>query len=89
MRRLVAFDGTTRRPPLRWLDAGVSRWAARDPTGRILQGVIDDFWRESAPLLERTERACPAALAAWPATKARIVTEIEAASAFARNLRPR
>jgi hypothetical protein len=38
---------------------------------------VDDFWRDNAALLETPDRACPAAVARWPAAQARIVAEIE------------
>jgi hypothetical protein len=81
--RLIAFEGRTRRPPLRWVaanqwdDAQIARWLARKPAGRALKQAMDEFWAEATPLLDDSASACPAAVAAWPAVQARIVAEIE------------
>lgn len=82
-RRLVAFEDRGRRPPVRWESwyrRDIDRWTRRDGDGRALQRSLDDFWRENAPLLDDTARACPAAAARWPDMQARIVAEIEASN---------
>lgn len=82
--RLVAFEGRTRRPPIRWTAASyreersIRRWIARHSSGRALQAAIDEFWRESEPLLLDSERTCPEATARWPSVQARIVAPLEA-----------
>jgi hypothetical protein len=90
VRRLVMFEDGRRRPPVKWsswYQAEIERWTRLNGDGRALQQALDAFWRDSAPLLEEPDRACPAAVARWPAAQARIVAEIEAHSAFARRLR--
>jgi|GEM_PF-1855889 len=90
--RLIAFEGETRRPPVRWLPSSsgdardIGRWLRADPSGRALQRAMDEFWRESGPLLDSPQRACPAALARWPSVQRRIVAPIE--EAIRRNIRP-
>lgn len=90
--RLIAFEGPTRRPPIRWNASSsgdphdIARWLRDDPTGRALQSALDEFWRENAPLVDPSERACPAALARWPSVQARIVAPI--VEAIDRGIRP-
>lgn len=88
--RLVAFADETRRPPVRWNTSSsgapgdIDLWLRTHPSGLALQGAMDEFWRENAPLLDTDESACPAALARWPSVQARIVAPIE--DAIARNV---
>lgn len=85
--RLVAFDGTSRRPPVRWsaefetIEREIVRWTKRDRTGRALQRSMDAFWRDHAALLDAPERACPDAAARWPSVQARIVARLESLAA--------
>jgi hypothetical protein len=82
--RLVAFDGDTRRPPVRWsadfesIEADLVRWTRRSRTGRLLQQAMDEFWRENGPLLGDDARICPEATARRSAIQARIVAALEA-----------
>jgi hypothetical protein len=88
--RLVAFENRTRRPPVRWDTSyrpEIERWAQRTDEGRALQQAADDFWRESAPLLGEPGSACPAAVARWPTTQARILADIETHYPVARRVR--
>jgi hypothetical protein len=78
--RLVAFENRGRRPPVRWdtpYRPEIERWTGGSAEGRALQQAVNDFWRDNAALLEEPLRACPAAVARWPAAQARIVAEIE------------
>jgi hypothetical protein len=47
------------------------------PSGRAFKAALDDFWRESGPLLGDSDRICPAAVARWPEAQARIVALVE------------
>lgn len=81
--RLTAFAGDTRRAPVRWTiggdeEARVARWLKRDPSGRLLQETLRDFWRESEPLLASEALACPSAAARWPVARAEILRQIDA-----------
>jgi hypothetical protein len=90
LRRLTAFEGTTRRPPVRWFtedplqEEQIKRWTAADPAGQALQAAMDEFWREHQTMLGDTTRLCPRALAQWPAVRAPLVAELEAALAARR-----
>jgi hypothetical protein len=81
--RLAAFAAGTRRPPLRWSGVNrrqeqeIRRWTRLVPTGRVLRQAMDDFWRETAPLLGDTTTACPEAAARWPAVQARLVDTLD------------
>ncbi|HEX8580138.1 MAG TPA: hypothetical protein VF655_11170 [Allosphingosinicella sp.] len=90
LRRLTAFDAASRRPPLRWFtedplqEKQIKRWIAADSAGRALQAAADEFWREHENMLGDTSRLCPKALAQWPAVRAQLVAELEAALAARR-----
>ncbi|HEX8194497.1 MAG TPA: hypothetical protein VF552_16535 [Allosphingosinicella sp.] len=77
--RLTVFEGRGRRPPLGWSTENhlfgeqIRAWAASSGTGRKLRRVMDDFWRETAPLLGSPERLCPRAAARRAEIQARIV----------------
>ena len=92
--RLVAFEGHGRSLPVRWTADSyrevqrIRGWMARDPGGRALKAAIDEFWSESAPLLDAPEHACPAATARWPSVQAQIVAPLEAWVARYPNWRP-
>lgn len=75
--RLAAFQGQSRRPPVRWLGADIQRWARRHPSGQALQQAADIFWRENEGLLGSTELACPAAAERWRAEQSRLVALID------------
>jgi hypothetical protein len=80
--RLVAFEGRTRRPPIRWTPDSsrhqdIIRWTRRDPSGRALQAAMDAFWQEHGAVLSESERVCPAATARWPSVQAQIVAPLE------------
>ena len=77
-RRAMAFEGTTRRPPVRWIDEEIRRWADRKASGRTLQQAIAQFWSEQEPLLADTDKLCPTAAARWRADQSRLFTLIEA-----------
>lgn len=82
--RMTAFDGRSRRLPLRWMgrdartDEQVRRWLRRQPAGRALKSAADEFWAEAEPLLADSSLLCPDATAAWPAEQAPLVKQIEA-----------
>jgi hypothetical protein len=90
LRRLTAFEGRERRPPLRWVTEEpwqaqeIRRWLRLVPAGRAMKTALDDFWRENEPLLGDEERICPAAVARRPEVQARIVALIEAELALQR-----
>jgi hypothetical protein len=83
LRRIAAFEGNARRPPLRWTTEEpwqaqeIRRWMRLVPSGRAFKAALDDFWRESGPLLGDSDRICPAAVARWPEAQARIVALVE------------
>ena len=76
LRRLMAFEYSSRRPPVRWFtedrvqEKDIARWSTGTRTGRALAGAIDAFWREQAGSLADTGQVCPEALEAWPAVQA-------------------
>ena len=82
--RLVAFDGDTRRPPVRWsaefesIEQDLVRWTRRSRTGRLVGRAMDEFWRENGPLLGSDARTCPETAARRAAIQARIVAALEA-----------
>ncbi|HZF93338.1 MAG TPA: hypothetical protein VEZ20_00545 [Allosphingosinicella sp.] len=82
--RLAAFASGTRRPPLRWAGVNrrqeqeIGRWTRLVPSGRVLRQAMDDFWRETEPLLGDTAAVCPQAAARWPAEQARLVDMLDA-----------
>lgn len=84
LRRLVAFAGEARRPPLRWTteerwqERDIARWMRVTRPGRALTQALDDFWSDSAPLLGDDRLMCPDAVARWPEAQARIVALVEA-----------
>ncbi|HEY0147757.1 MAG TPA: hypothetical protein VGB70_02010 [Allosphingosinicella sp.] len=90
LRRLTAFEGATRRPPVRWFtedplqEKQIKRWVAADPAGQALQTAADDFWREHGNMLDDANQLCPRALAQWPAVRAPLVAEVEGALAARR-----
>lgn len=84
LRRLTAFEGSVRRPPLRWTteepwqEQDIRRWMRRTSVGQRLKAAIDEFWAASEPLLGDARVMCPGAVARWPAAQAQIVAMIEA-----------
>jgi hypothetical protein len=84
--RLVAFDGDTRRPPVRWsaefesIEQDLVRWTGRSRTGRLVRQAMDEFWRENGPLLGSDARVCPEAAARSPSVQARIVAPLAEAA---------
>jgi hypothetical protein len=76
LRRLMAFEGNSRLPPVRWVtedwlqEKDIARWSTGTRTGRALGRAIDAFWREQAGALADTRQVCPKALEAWPAVQA-------------------
>ena len=93
LRRLVAFDYSSRRPPMRWAtedqvqEKDIARWSSGTKAGRALGSAIDAFWREQAPSLEDTRRVCPKALDAWPTVRAPFVAAVADAVAERRRQR--
>lgn len=85
--RMTAFDGRSRRPPLRWMardartDEQVRRWLRHQPAGRALKSATDEFWAGAEPMLADSSLLCPAAVAAWPAERAVLLNKIEALAA--------
>jgi hypothetical protein len=85
LRRLIAFEGSTRRPPVRWFtedrvqEKDIARWIATDKTGRALWAAMDAFWREQAGQLANTQQICPDAVERWPAIRAPLVAALEKA----------
>jgi len=84
LRRLTAFAYSAWRPPLVWMteepwqEREIARWLRRVPAGRALKQAIDDFWWESAPLLDDSRAACPEAFARRGEAQARLVALFEA-----------
>jgi hypothetical protein len=84
--RLVAFDGDTRRPPVRWsadfesIEQDLVRWTGRSRTGRLVRQAMDEFWRENGPLLGSDARICPETAARRTAIQARIVAPLAEAA---------
>ena len=83
-RRMMAFGGRDRRPPVRWtlqdriLERQIRDWARRTPDGRALAAIISAFWREQSGKLRDHRRLCPGAVAKWPARQAELVAHLEA-----------
>lgn len=84
LRRLMAFQGKTRLPPLRWIPTGpgqwveIQRWQQRQSVGRALAAAIESFWEETTPSLADTARTCPGTYAAWRSDQAAAVKQIDA-----------
>ena len=80
LRRLMAFGGRERRPPVHWVgDSRISAWARRHPTGQALSAAIAGFWRETTPLLANAESSCPAAFTRWKQSRDALVARDEEA----------
>jgi hypothetical protein len=79
VRRLVAFEGSSRQLPIRWTarspgDAmAIQRWIERSASGRALKAAMDRFWLENGPLLASPAAVCPAATARWPSVQAQLL----------------
>ena len=82
VKRLMAFQGGSRSPPVRWMSdwrhqKQIRRWTQGNETGRALRAAIDAFWTEQQPRLSDDARVCPATLAQWSADRAELVRMIE------------
>jgi hypothetical protein len=83
-RRLMRFEGSTRRPPVswllmdQWLDRQVQTWLRRQAAGRALQAAVDSFWTHQSAELGDDQQVCPAFSAQWAAERERMVAELMA-----------
>lgn len=80
--RLISFDLSTRRPPIRWrgedewIRADIDRFKKKDLIGRRLDAEISVFWTQQRLVLDSDELVCPKAKAAWRNDQERLIETI-------------
>lgn len=80
--RLISFDLSARRPPIRWrgedewIRADIDRFKKKDLIGRRLDAEISVFWTQQRLVLDSDELVCPKAKAAWRNDQERLIETI-------------
>lgn len=80
--RLISFDLSTRRPPIRWwgqdewIRKDIDRFNEKTVLGRRLGEAMSAFWTQQEPLLASDESVCPHAQANWRNDRERLIDTI-------------
>lgn len=80
--RLISFDLSTRRPPIRWwgqdewIRKDIDRFNKRNVVGRRLGRAISAFWSQQEPMLASDESVCPQSHATWLNDRERLIDTI-------------
>jgi hypothetical protein len=80
--RLMSFDVSTRRPPIRWwgqdewIRKDIDRFNKKNAVGPRLSNAMSAFWAQQEPTMASDELVCPQAVASWQNDRERLIDTI-------------